>query len=71
MNNKRDFDRVADALIIQHPRVHLREAQKRAWRKGKDGIKRADYSNTCWFQEKGEHTGGGTPGTSACYARSD
>ena len=28
INNERDFDRVADALIIQHPRVHLRESQK-------------------------------------------
>ena len=22
-NNERDFDRVAEALIIQHPRIHL------------------------------------------------
>ena len=36
INNERDFDRVADALIIQHPRIHLRESQKRAKGKGKD-----------------------------------
>ena len=27
--NERGFDRVAEALIIQHPRVHLRESQRR------------------------------------------
>ena len=41
-NNERDFDRVADALIMQHPRIHLRERRKRAKGKGKDGIKRGD-----------------------------
>ena len=24
ISNERDFDRVAEALIIQHPRIHLR-----------------------------------------------
>ena len=28
IGNERDFDRVADALIIQHPRIHLRERVK-------------------------------------------
>ena len=37
INNERDFDRVAEHLIIQHPRIHLRESQKRAKGKGKDG----------------------------------
>ena len=59
IKNERDFDRVAEALIIQHPRIHFRESEKRAKVKGKDGIKRGDYSNTCWFQEKGKHTGCG------------
>ena len=30
ISNERDFDRVAVALIIQHPRIHLRENQRRA-----------------------------------------
>ena len=28
ISNERDVDRVAEALIIQHPRVHLRESQR-------------------------------------------
>ena len=56
MNNACDFDRVADALIIQHARIHLRESRKR------------DNSNTRWFQEKGKHTGSETSGASAFYA---
>ena len=59
VNNERDFDRVADALIIQHPHIHLRESRKRA--KGKDKDAR-------WFQERGKHTGYGKSGTSAYYA---
>ena len=35
INNERDFDKVADALIIQHPRIHLREGRRRA----KEGAK--------------------------------
>ena len=57
IDNERDFDRVADALIIQHPRIHLRACRKRTKGKGKDGIKRGDNSNTRWLQEKGKHTG--------------
>ena len=30
ISNERDFDRVAEVLIIQHPRIHLRENQRRA-----------------------------------------
>ena len=29
ISNEHDSDRVADALIMQHPRIHLRESQKR------------------------------------------
>ena len=68
INNERDFDRVADALIIQHPRIHLQESRKRAKGQGKDGIKRRDNSNTRWFQEKGTHTGSEISGSSAYYA---
>ena len=50
ISNERDFDRVAEALIIQHPRIHLRESQRRAKGKGKDGCKRGDNSNTRWFR---------------------
>ena len=35
INNERDFDRVADALSIPHPRIHLRESRKRTRAKGK------------------------------------
>ena len=27
IGNARDFDKIADALVIQHPRIHIREAQ--------------------------------------------
>ena len=46
INIERDFDRVADALTIQHPRIQFRESRKRAKRKGKDGIKRVGKVNT-------------------------
>ena len=32
IHNERDFHKVADALIIQHPRIHLREGRKNARR---------------------------------------
>ena len=54
ISNARDFDRVAEALIIQHPRIHLRENQRRTKGKGKDGFKRVDKPNTRWFREKGK-----------------
>ena len=41
IGKERDFDRVAEALIIQHPRIHL---QRRTKGKGKDGFKRVDHS---------------------------
>ena len=58
MNNERNFDRVAEALVIQHSRIHLRESQRRAKGKGNDGFKRVDNSNTCWSRGngKGKHT---------------
>ena len=70
MSNERDFDRVADALIIQHPRIHLRESQRRAKGKDKDGFKRVDNSNARWFRGKGKgkHTGSGKSGASAHHA---
>ena len=70
VSNERDFDRVAEALIIQHPRIHLRESQRRAKGKGKDVFKRVDNSNTRWVRGKGKgkHTGSGKPGASAHHA---
>ena len=70
INNERDFDRVAKALIIQHPRIHLRESQRRVKGEGKDGSKRGANSNTRWFRGKGtgKHTGSGKTGTSAHHA---
>ena len=70
ISNERDFDRVAEALIIQHPRIHLRESQRRIKGKGKDGFKRVDNSNTRWFRGmgKGKLTGSGKPGASAHHA---
>ena len=70
ISNERDFDRVADALIIQHPRTHLRESQRRTKGKGKDGFKRGDSSETRWFREKGKgkHTGSDKSGARVYYA---
>ena len=68
ISNERNFERVAEALIIQHPRVHLRESQKRAKGTGEGRIKRGNYPNTCWSQEKGKHTGSGKSGANAFYA---
>ena len=70
INNERDFDRVADALNIQHPRIHLREVQKRVKAKGKDGFKRGDNSNTRWFRGKGKgkHSDSGNSGARAYHA---
>ena len=55
INNERDFDKVADALIIQHPRIHLQESRKRAKGKGKHGIKSSDSFNTRRLQERGKY----------------
>ena len=52
--NERDFDRVAEALIIQHPRIHLRESHRQAKGKDTDGFKRVDNPNTRWFRGKGK-----------------
>ena len=70
INNERDFDRVAEALIIQLPRTHLRESQRRVKGKGKDWSKRGDNSNTRWFRGKGKgkHTSSGKSGASVYYA---
>ena len=50
INNESDFDKVADALVVQQPRVHLRESRKRPKEKGKD---------THWFQEGGKQRDNG------------
>ena len=42
INNECDFDKVADARIILHPCIHLRESRKRSKGKGRDGIKSSD-----------------------------
>ena len=63
ISNERDFDRVTEALIIQHPRIHFRQSQRRAKGKGKDGFKRVDNS-----QGKGKHTGSGKSRASAHHA---
>ena len=70
ISNEGDFDRVAEALIIQHPRIHLRESQKRAKGKGKDGFKRVDNQNARRFRGKGKgkHIGSGKSGESAHHA---
>ena len=70
ISNERDLDSVAEALIVQHPRIHLRECQRRAKGKGKDGIKRVDSSHTRWFRGKGKgkHTDSGKSGASAHHA---
>ena len=64
ISDERDFDRVADAFIIQHPRIHLRTRQRRTKGKGKNGFKRGDNSNIRWFrgEGKGKHTGSGKSG---------
>ena len=71
INNERDFDRIAEALIIEHPRIHLRDSWRRAKGKGKDGSKRGDNSSARWFRGKGKgtNTNTGKSGTSAYYAK--
>ena len=59
IDNERDFDRVADALIIQHPRIYLREVGNARREKAKD---------TNWFQETGKHIGIGKSGASTYHA---
>ena len=46
ITNERNFDRAAEALICQHPRIHLHESQKRAKGKGKSRITASLSSNT-------------------------
>ena len=58
INNESVFDNVADALVVQHPRVHLRERRKRPEEEGKD---------THRLREGGKHSGNGKSGTSACF----
>ena len=71
IDNERDFDKVAEAFVIQHLRVHLRESQRRTKGNGKDGSKRGDTSNIRWFRGKGKgkHTGSGKLYTHSAVAR--
>ena len=62
IHNERDVDRVADALVIQHPRIHLRESRKRPKEKGKD---------THQLREGGKNSDTGISGKSACYTNSN
>ena len=34
VNNARMFDRIADSLLLQHPRIHLKESRRTSARKG-------------------------------------
>ena len=71
ISNELDFDRVAEALIIQHPRIYFQESQRRTTGRGKDGFRPVDNLNTRWFRGKGKgkHTGSGKPGASAHHAK--
>ena len=54
ISNELDFDRVAEALIIQHPRIYFQESQRRTTGRGKDGFRPVDNLNTRWFRGKGK-----------------
>ena len=56
MTNELDFDRVADALIIPHPRMHLRESQKRTKATGKTGSNVETIQTLVGFAEKARVT---------------
>ena len=62
INKESVFDKVAGALVIQHPRIHLRECRKRPKEKGKGAHR---------LREGGKHSGNGKSGTSACYTNSN
>eukprot|EP00973_Karenia_brevis_P068445 9520216-Karenia_brevis.AAC.1 len=48
IGNERDFQKVAEALVVQHPIIHVRESRKRLGEResgkgaGKSGIKKGD-----------------------------
>ena len=66
MNNARDVDRVAEPLIIQHRRIHLRECQRRKKGKAKTGSTVAIIQTIVNFVERqGKHTRSGKSGASA------
>ena len=61
IGNERDFDRIAEALIIQHPRIHLcenRRCMARDTRKGqgktKDSSVRGGGFTSRWSRSKGK-----------------
>ena len=59
ISNERDFDRVAEALIIQHPRVHLRRGQDERRAKAKTDSNVLTIQTLVVFRGKGtgKHTG--------------
>jgi len=65
IGNQRDFDKIADALVVQHPRIHVREQRHQVHRgKGKGkGLHRASYghkkSSSSWLSYKGKAHGKG------------
>ena len=69
ISNEREFDRVADALIIQHPRFHLRESQRRRV-KAKTASNVETIQTLVGFAEKskGKLTASGKSGARAYYA---
>ena len=36
INNERDFDKAMDALILQDPRIHIKESRRTASQQGKN-----------------------------------
>ena len=68
ISNARDFDRVAEALIIQHPRRHLRESHKRAKEEAKVGSIAETTRTPVGLKKKGKHTGSGKSGASVYHA---
>ena len=70
IHNERDFDRVADALNIQHPRIHLRESQKRVKAKRQRRVQtwRQFKHSLVSRKGKGKHSEIGKSGASAYHA---
>ena len=49
--NQRDFDKIADALVVQHPRIHVREQRHRSSDKGK-GKGKGKYNRSLYGQRR-------------------
>ena len=68
-NKERYFDRVAAALTIQHPRIHLRERQKRRVRaKMVSNVETIQTSVGFGERSRVKHVGSGKPGKSGASA---